>query len=150
MKAPQKPSLDILVSPSVRLNCFYICLFVVIFTVLAMAPLVTFIRLSLLLATICSVLLVVRQLRFVRSVTSIHSREGGLSLCIKGKRIPVELLGNSVVSELMIVFSCRPAGAGWLAVMWPMQLVILSDSAIAEDRRSLRLLLKASALRVKS
>lgn len=119
------------------------------FSALALSPLAVFIRLALLFVTIIAVLLVVRQQRFMRSVTSIHSREQGLSLCIDGKRIPVEIFGNSIVSEWMIVLSCRPIDSNWSDYIWPMQMVILSDSAIAEDRRSLRLLLKIFAVGVK-
>ncbi len=122
--------------------------------VLVLTPLSSAARVLLFGLTLVAVYPVIRQVKFLSSVTSFHFRDDQVSVSFGEKRVPVEFVGGNLISGVLTVFSCRPVqhceGEGMFEVVkrfiWrgAMHFVILPDALAAADYHALRLRLKAS------
>ncbi|MFL0799095.1 MAG: hypothetical protein K6L80_01485 [Agarilytica sp.] len=158
MKEPQSQNLNIPIRCSRWLKGFYVATFTIAIFVLVLPPLSHSARALLFVLTLLASFPVIRQIKFLSSVQSFHFRGDDMSLSVGGDRVPVEFVGNHLVSGVLTVFSCRPVersddvNFGLLMVRAlkgiiaseAMHFVILPDSLSSADHHALRLRLKGS------
>jgi len=87
-----------------------------------------------------------RQLRFLKTLERIQVSQGKMALVVRGEKIVVARVGQSVVSEFIVTISCHVAGKKhrWFKPL--MHLVLLPDSVSRDDHRALRVLLRTGKL----
>ncbi len=122
--------------------------------VLVLTPLSSAARVLLFGLTLVAAYSVIRQVKFLSSVTSFHFCDDQVSVSFGEKRVPVEFVGGNLISGVLTVFSCRPVqhceGVGMFEqvkrFIWrgAMHFVILPDALAPADYHALRLRLKAS------
>ncbi len=87
--------------------------------------------------------LIWRQIQFLDSVTGILVRDRNLELICNGEYLPVGVVGDRLIHEFIITFSCSLRGDK--PRRRKAHMVILPDSMPRQDRRLLRVLLKVQA-----
>ncbi len=87
-----------------------------------------------------------RQLKVLDSIKSVSIADENLLVNVEGVQVPVEVVGNSLVSEALTIFSCRPTEETKADFPSPTSIIVLGDSLEAEDFRRLRVYLKGLAL----
>lgn len=117
------------------------CVFSAVLAAVVFAPVDLWIKALLILASVIAAIPAIKQIRLIDSVESIRVTDEGLELRFEDKKVPVQLVGNGVVSQLMVTFSCKQKekNSWWSR---PMHFVVFPDATTPEDHRLLRMIVK--------
>ena len=93
-----------------------------------------------------AVVFIVRQLLVLKHLDGLLVNGDHLSLVLKGRPLPVRIVGNPVVTERLIALRCLPLDRA--ARLWrpALNVVLLPDSITPEDHHFLRTLLVGRVL----
>lgn len=142
MKAPLAQGLDIPLRCSRRLKIAYALIFGLVFLVLIVTPLSRTARTILMGVGLVAAVPVMRQLKVLESIKGISVSGESIHVDVDGTRVPVNIVGNSLVSQTLTIFSCYPKEDTRADFPSPTSVILLSDSIDQEHFRQLRVFLK--------
>ncbi|MFL0809661.1 MAG: hypothetical protein K6L76_04545 [Agarilytica sp.] len=139
--AANLPKIEIPIGCSCGLKVFYICVFSAVLTAVFFAPVDVWLKAIFLVATVLATIPAFSQIRLIDQLQSIRVKGEGLELSFLDDKVPVQLVGNGIVSQILVTFSCKRENQNrWWSL--PMHFVVFPDAATPEDYRLLRMLVK--------